>query len=186
MFFALHSLLSDSSTIISWVWEGFPVRGPIAAPHGALTILAMCIGLTIGLFYENLVASWTFYGIGCLGATFLTLRSNWSGYYGALVLTVYLLAFSVPMVSTAARRSPAATFGLGFLLYNFLVLFHVWVVAYAFVPGGPYVREHTDWIMLTTMLFIGCGVFTIIGSPATSRRGKRVSSSYAQIGRAHV
>lgn len=180
LFFALHSLLSDSSTMISWVWEGFPVRGPIAAPHGALTILAMCVGLTIGLFYENLAASWTFYGIACLGATFLTLKSNWSGYYGALVLSVYLLAFSVPMVSTAARRSPAATFGLGFLLYNFLVLFHVWVVAYAFVPGGPYVREHTDWIMLTTMLFIGCGVFTIIGSPATSRKGRRVSSSYAQ------
>ena len=40
-----------------------------------------------------------------------------------------------------------------------MVLFHVWVVAYAFVPGGPLVREHTDWIMLTMMTLIGFGVY---------------------------
>lgn len=178
LFFALHSLLSDSSTIISWVWEGFPVRGPIAAPHGALTIAAMSVGLIIGLFYQGIAASWTFYGLGCLGAAFLTLRMNWAGYYGGLLLTVYLLAFSVPMISTAARRSPATSFGLGFLLYNFLVLFHVWVVAYAFVPGGPLVRERTDWIMITMMLFIGLGVFTIVGTPSSKKQIKR--PAYAQ------
>ncbi|KAI6901414.1 calcofluor white hypersensitive protein [Hortaea werneckii] len=50
-----------------------------------------------------------------------------------------------------------------------MVLFHVWVVAYAFVPGGPLVREHTDWVMATTMIMIGCGVFSSLqnsGSPA--------------------
>lgn len=36
--FALHSLLSDSSTMILWVWEGYPIRGPLAVPHGAYTI----------------------------------------------------------------------------------------------------------------------------------------------------
>ncbi len=173
LFFTLHSLLSDSSTMISWVWEGFPVRGPIAAPHGALTIAAMALGLAIGLLYEGLASSWTFFGIGCIGAALLTGKMNWTGYYGALILTVYLLAFSVPMISTAARRSPATSFGLGFLLYNFLVLFHVWVVAYAFVPGGPLVRERTDWIMTLTMIFIGLGVFTIVGSPASQKKGKR-------------
>jgi hypothetical protein len=170
LFFALHSLLSDSSTMISWVWEGFPVRGPIAAPHGAVTIAAMGAGLVIGFMYEDFARSWTFYGIGCVGAAFLTLYSNWTGYYGALALTVYLLAFSVPMISVASRRNPATTFGLGFLIYNFLVLFHVWVVAYAFVPGGPYVREHTDWIMTITMIFIGMGVFTTISSPSDKRK----------------
>lgn len=171
LFFALHSLLSDSSTMISWVWEGFPVRGPIAAPHGALTIAAMGVGLAIGLFYEKVASSWTFYGIGCIGAALLTTKMDWTGYYGALALTVYLLAFSVPMISVASRRYPASTFGLGFLLYNFLVLFHVWVVAYAFVPGGPLVREHTDWIMIVTMIFIGMGVFTTVSTP--SKKGKR-------------
>ncbi|OBT46186.1 hypothetical protein VE00_02295 [Pseudogymnoascus sp. WSF 3629] len=171
LFFALHSLLSDSSTMILWVWTGFPVRGPLAAPHGAVTIAAMCGGLVLGLFYPLLARSWTFYGLGCVGAALLTARGDWTGYSGALLLTVYLLAFSVPMIGAAAKRNPATVFGLGFLVYNFVVLFHVWVVAYAFVPGGPLVRERTDWVMSTTMLLIGCGVFTIsspTGAKSTS------------------
>jgi hypothetical protein len=171
LFFGLHSLLSDSSTMILWVWEGWPVRGPISAPHGAVTILAMGAGLLIGLFYEDFTRSWTFYGIGSVGAAVLTLYSNWTGYFGALALTIYLMGVAVPLIASAARKSPAATFGLGFFMYNFLVLFHVWVVAYAFVPGGPLVRERTDWVMTSTMLLIGCGVFTSVSStPAAQRK----------------
>lgn len=160
VFFALHSLLSDSSTMILWVWEGYPVQGPISAPHGAWTIAAMGAGLSIGLFYNGFAQSWTFYEIGTVGAAVLTLYSNWTGFYGALALTVYLTAVTPVMIASAARKSPAVTFGLGFLVYNFLVLFHVWVVAYAFVPGGPLVREHTDWIMTVTMICIGAGIFS--------------------------
>jgi hypothetical protein len=170
LIFGMHSLLSDSSTMILWVWEGYPVRGPIAVPHGAATIAAMSIGLVIGLFYEDIARSWTFYGIGCIGAAAVTLYSNWSGYMGALTLATYLMAISVPMIASAARKSPAITFGLGFFIYNFMVLFHVWVVAYAFVPGGPLVREHTDWVMTCTMLLIGCGVFTSVSSTPPAQR----------------
>jgi hypothetical protein len=170
LFFGLHSLLSDSSTMILWVWEGYPVRGPISAPHGAVTIAAMGAGLLVGLFREDFARSWTFYGIGCVGAAMLTLYSHWTGYYGALLLATYLLTASVPLIGSAARKNPATTFGLGFLVYNFMVLFHVWVVAYAFVPGGPLVREHTDWVMITTMLLIGCGVFSAVSSSRAAQK----------------
>jgi hypothetical protein len=170
LFFALHSLLSDSSTMILWVWEGYPIRGPISPVHGSITILAMSSGLLLGLYNEDLAGSWTLYGIGSLGAAVLTLYSNWTGYMGALLLTVYLMAVSVPIIASAARKSPATTFGLGFLVYNFMVLFHVWVVAYAFVPGGPLVRERTDWVMTATMLLIGCGVFTSMSSTPIAQR----------------
>jgi hypothetical protein len=171
LFFGLHSLLSDSSTMILWVWEGYPIRGPISAPHGAWTIAAMAAGLVLGLFKEDIAQGWSFYGIGCVGAAMLTMYSHWKGYYGALILTVYLMAASIPLIGSAARKSPAKSFGVGFLVYNFMVLFHVWVVAYAFVPGGPLVREHTDWVMTATMLLIGCGIFTAVSSsPAVQRR----------------
>ncbi|RDW73896.1 hypothetical protein BP5796_07338 [Coleophoma crateriformis] len=176
LFFGLHSLLSDSSTMILWVWEGYPIRGPISAPHGAWTIAAMGAGLFLGLFNESFARSWTFYGIGCIGAATLTLYSHWKGFYGALTLAVYLVAVSVPLISSAAGKRPAITFGLGFLIYNFMVLFHVWVVAYAFVPGGPLVREHTDWVMLTTMLLIGCGVFGSLSSTSAAQK-KRTDTS---------
>ncbi|KKZ65391.1 hypothetical protein EMCG_08771 [[Emmonsia] crescens] len=175
LFFAMHSLLSDSSTMILWVWEGFPIRGPIAVPHGAYTIIAMGAGLLLGVFYPRLSGSWTAFGIGSIGAAVLTSYSHWFGYYGALTLTIYVMSVTPVLITSAVRHSPATTFGLGFLVYNLMVLFHVWVVAYAFVPGGPFVREHTDWVMLATMLLIGAGVFSaaISNSSSSTVRGKR-------------
>ncbi|RII06390.1 hypothetical protein CUC08_Gglean009611 [Alternaria sp. MG1] len=179
--FAMHSLLSDSSTMISWVWEGYPVRGPLAVPHGTLTLLAMGLGLTIGLFAPNLSRSWAFYGVGSIGAAVLTTTSHWSGFYGALVLAMYTMAAAPILIAHAARHSPGRTFGLGFLVYNFMVLFHVWVVAYAFVPGGPLVREHTDWVMTAMMLQIGAGIFSVSAQPPALKnyKGKAVITAAA-------
>ncbi|KAJ4348216.1 Protein cwh43 [Didymosphaeria variabile] len=173
LFFSMHSLLSDSSTMILWVWEGYPVRGPLAVPHGAWTLLAMGFGLIIGLFTPALARSWVFYGIGSVGAAILTTSKHWTGYYGALSLTVYTMAAVPVLIGHAARHSPAKTFGIGFLVYNLLVLAHVWIVAYAFVPGGPLMREHTDWVMTAMMLCIGAGVFSASAQPSPPKaKGK--------------
>jgi hypothetical protein len=175
LLFAMHSLLSDSSTMISWVWEGFPVRGPVAVPHGVLTIFAMGAGLVYGLFCPRVAGSWTAFGIGSLGAALLTCYSRWTGFYGGLALAFYVMAVAPVLVSSAGRHYPAATFGLGGLVYVFLILFHVWVVAYAFVPGGPLVREHTDWLMAATMLSIGAGVFSAGITNSSSPKARTIS-----------
>ncbi|RYP42538.1 hypothetical protein DL767_000226 [Monosporascus sp. MG133] len=161
LLFGMHSLLSDTSTMILWAWEGYPVRGPLPVPHGWLTMAAMTVGLLSGILRPALITTWSLYGVGCLGAAILTACRHWFGYYGGLVTAFYLMAIAGPLITAAAKENPAVTFGLGFFLYNFMVLFHVWVVAYAFVPGGPLVREHTDWIMITMMLLIGLGVFNL-------------------------
>ncbi|KAI1344358.1 Frag1/DRAM/Sfk1 family protein [Xylariaceae sp. FL0016] len=161
LFFGMHSLLSDTSTMILWVWEGYPVRGPLSAPHGWFTIMAMTAGLLVGIYQPKVVSTWSVYSTGCVGAAVLTVYANWLGYSGALITAFYLMALAPPLLTAAARKNPAMTFGFGFFVYNFMVLFHVWVVAYAFVPGGPLVREHTDWIMTTMMLLLGAGVFNL-------------------------
>ncbi|KAL9107133.1 MAG: hypothetical protein Q9227_007913 [Pyrenula ochraceoflavens] len=189
LFFGLHSLLSDSSTMILWVWEGFPVRGPLSVPHGAYTIFIMSAGLLLGLFFPALVGSWTIYGIGAFGAAILTCYSNWFGYYGGLVLAAYLMGVTPILISSAVQHGAASTFGVGFMVYNFLVFFHVWVVAYAFVPGGPLVRERTDWVMMSTMLFIGAGVFSALQTnannvsrkPKSYATGRRSRSYYVYV-----
>ncbi|KAI5859843.1 Frag1/DRAM/Sfk1 family-domain-containing protein [Durotheca rogersii] len=168
LFFGLHSLLSDTSTMILWVWEGYPVRGPLCTIHGWLTLAAMTGGLLAGIRAPKLVSTWPAYGLGCTGVAILTLYHNWLGYVGALTTAFYLTAIASPVITAASRGCPATTFGLGFFIYNLMVLFHVWVVAYAFVPGGPLVREHTDWIMITMMLFIGAGVLNVTST--SSRR----------------
>ncbi|KAH8724671.1 Frag1/DRAM/Sfk1 family-domain-containing protein [Phaeosphaeriaceae sp. PMI808] len=179
LLFSMHSLLSDSSTMISWVWEGYPIRGPVAVPHGAVTLLAMGLGLAIGLYTPNLSRSWAFFGTGSVGAAVLTTRAHWSGYFGALVIAVYTMAAAPTLITHAARHSPAKVFGFGFLIYNFMVLFHVWVVAYAFVPGGHLVRERTDWVMAAMMLLIGAGVFSASSQPAALKnyKGKAVATA---------
>jgi endonuclease/exonuclease/phosphatase family metal-dependent hydrolase len=165
LFFGMHSLLSDSSTMISWGWEGFPVRGPIAV-HGVVIITAMNLGVCTGIFYKDSLSTRTRLLMTAGGTLFVTAFSHWTGYIGALILAFSLMSLSPAMISSAVRHDPAITFGLGFLFYNLLVLAHVWVVAYAFVPGGPLLREHTDWIMATMVAFIGLGVF---GLPSASR-----------------
>lgn len=159
IFFGLHSLLSDTSTMILWVWEGYPIRGPINPTHSWCTIAAMSLGLFGGISSPNTAGSWFTWLSGAIGAMILTFYKHWFGYYGGLVLATYLVAVSIPLISTAAKVHPAVTFGAGFCIYNFLVLFHVWVVAYAFVPGGPLVRERTDWVMILMMVMIGAGVY---------------------------
>jgi hypothetical protein len=188
LFFSMHSLLSDSSTMILWVWEGWPARGPLAVPHGAVTLLAMGFGVVIGLYAPSFARSWTFYGIGSIGAAVVTLYSHWFGYYGALAITIYTMAAAPVLISSAVRHSPGKTFGLAFLVYNFLVLAHVWVVAYAFVPGGPLMREHTDWVMSAMMIFIGCGIFSAQvseTSPAVARGKARAPTPAARKQRAY-
>lgn len=160
LLFGLHSMLSDSSTMILWTWDGFPIKGPIAVPHGALTLLAMGVGFLIGMFKENWATSWTFFGIGSFGTAVLYKNPGWIGFYGALVLATYLMALIPSFVKSAAKHPPARTFGTAFLVYNIVVLAHVWVVAYAFVPGGPLLRERTDIVLTITMILIGAGVFS--------------------------
>lgn len=185
LFFGLHSLLSDTSTMILWVWEGYPIRGPYSSTHGWMTAVAMTAGLLLGLHYPNLMTSWTAYAVGCVGAAYLTLHHNWLGYYGGLTLAVYLMALCVPLIRHASRRSPATSFGVGFLIYNVMVLFHVWVVAYAFVPGGPLVREHTDWVMITMMGLIGCGVFDMASARAREPSQPKAPGTRSQHRRYH-
>lgn len=186
LFFALQSLLSDTSTMILWVWDGYPIRGPTANTSAWYTIFAMTGGLLLGLFRPNVVNTYAFYALGCAGAAILTFFHHWFGYLGALVTATFLMAVSFPLLTNAAKKNPAATFGLGFLIYNVMVLFHVWVVAYAFVPGGPLVREHTDWVMLTTWLLIGAGVLDINNIKNSRRAGKRpVPAPNAPFARPH-
>ena len=159
LFFGLHSLLSDSSTMILWVWEGFPVRGPIAA-SGVLTLLSMGCGIVQYLRFQDEAYHWIKFCALGLGAFLLTSYSHWTGYLGASMVAIELIAFTPPLLASAARSGPLA-FGLGFLIYNFMVLAHVWIVAYAFVPGGPLLREHTDWVMTATVLLVGAGIYNL-------------------------
>ena len=167
LFFGMHSLLSDSSTMILWVWEGFPVRGPIPA-NGVITLMAMGGGVFQYVWLQERAANWVSFMLLGLGALLLTNYSHWTGFLGAILLATELVALAPPLIRSAASHGPAV-FGFGFFLYNLMVLAHVWVVAYAFVPGVPLLREHTDWIMIVLVLMVWSGIYK---TPRVSRTAK--------------
>ena len=171
LFFGMHSLLSDSSTMILWVWEGFPVRGPIAV-SGIFTILAMGAGTFAGVSLQEKVSSFVPLSAISIGAFLLLNSSNWTGYIGALLLSFNLMMIAPALIRSAARQGHV-TFGLGFFIYNIMVLAHVWVVAYAFVPGGPLMREHTDWVMAATVLLLAAGVYAVPKPGVTAKNSPR-------------
>ena len=173
LMFGLHSLLSDSSTMILWVWEGFPVRGPIPA-NGVFTLLAMGGGVVYYLWLQERASNWISFASLGVGAFLLTTYGHWTGYLGGILMAIALLSLAPSLIISTARNGPVA-FGIGFLIYNLMVLAHVWVVAYAFVPGGPLLREHTDWIMIGLVLLIGTGLYSMpkVTSTAISRQRAR-------------
>ena len=50
------------------------------------------------------------------------------------------------MVDRLTSCPVGRTLLLSMVTYVALMLFQVWTVAYNFVPGGEYTREHTDWL----------------------------------------
>lgn len=176
LFFAQHSLLSDSSTLILWVWDGYPVTGPQAVPHGAWTICVMGAGLLVGFSYRSLARVWAWYASGFAGAFLFTVCSGWIGYYGGLCFAFYVMSLVPSFLEVASRLPPGRVFGFAFLLYNLMVLAHVWVVAYAFVPGGPLLRERSELLMLFTMLLLGAGVTNLSRTPTYERSKLGIST----------
>jgi hypothetical protein len=167
--------------MILWVWDGYPVKGPLVVPHGVITIVAMGLGiLASGQLPPSLPASWPAFAAASIGATFLYSFAGWWGYLGGLVLGVYLMAITPQLLFAAsATTNPGRVFGTAFFIYDFLVLAHVWVVAYAFVPGGPLLRERTDLLIIWMMLAIGGGILHLQRQKSTSKEDVRRDSGIA-------
>lgn len=151
LIFTLHNLLADSTTLIAWSWTGYPVRGPIPHLHGYLTIMAQSFGLAIPALlpsdWAGIVCHPLWFVFGAVSAYVMYHHRDWVGYLGGLNLAVFCMSV-LPMVLSAAAESSngrlARTYTLAFFVTCLLYFASVWTVAYAFVPGGVYLRERTD------------------------------------------
>lgn len=151
LIFTLHNLLADSTTLIAWSWTGYPVRGPVPHLHGYLTIIAQCLGLVIPVLLPSAWVSILFHPVwfayGAVSAYVTYHHRDWVGYFGGLNLAVFSMSVLPTILSMAAESSNghlARTYTLAFFVTCLLYLASTWTVAYAFVPGGVYLRERTD------------------------------------------
>jgi hypothetical protein len=155
LLFCLHNLLADSSTLIAWSWTGFTngrANGPVPNIHSSLTLIAQSLGLLIAMLLNESPPPgnrairrrlWIVYGVASCSVSYQ--YRNWLGYLGGLNFAFFLMS-AMPLIlqSAAEAGNVGNTYFTGWVLYCLLSLANVWTVAYAFVPGGVYLRERTD------------------------------------------
>ncbi|KAF9579831.1 hypothetical protein BGW38_003748 [Lunasporangiospora selenospora] len=155
--FCMHSMYTDSSTIGRWALGGYPNTGPFPVAGGLMVVIAMAIGLALSA-ERSLATSIKWWAVGSLGLTVLHVHEGNFSFAGGLVFTVYALSLFPTLIRSLSRHPPGRTFLVAMMTYNVLALAHVWVVAYAFVPGGEIMREHTDYVLIAMQLCILLGI----------------------------
>lgn len=160
LLFTIHNLLGDSSTLIAWSWTGYEnrlPRGPVPHLHGFLTIIAMVLGLCLALYStihqqngkQSFISSHFWYMFGAASTYVMYAYKNWLGYAGGFGLALWLMSI-LPLVFESAaeaacsRRAVARLYGSAMFFYCVMHVAGTFTVAYAFVPGGVYLRERTD------------------------------------------
>lgn len=155
--FTLHCFITDSSTLITWSWTGYPVKGPVPHLHGSLTHVAQAVGLLLPFLFSSLSSLshpvWFFYG--ALSAYVTYGYKDWTGYFGGLNLALFLMSIiPVVLARAASNKHLARTYTLAFLVSALFDVVSTFTVAYAFVPGGEIFRERTHVVLAVQMLFI--------------------------------
>lgn len=164
LFFLLVLLYTDTGTTIAWSFNGYPTSGPHNVPHGALTILALSLGVLLPFispsFTRRLSLSPISFLSACICATLTYSQTSWLSYIPALVLGTYSTVIFPSYLSSILRHtSTPSSFFLAWFVYSLLVLASTFAVAYAFVPGGAAFRERMDLVLGSTMVLIGFGLY---------------------------
>ncbi|XP_076447003.1 PGAP2-interacting protein-like [Babylonia areolata] len=157
LLFLTHWCFGEVSLITRWVVRGYPDHGPLPDLWGAPVLVSLLVGVSVSEMHPlTLSPLWTLLGTAAL--CILYYLPTWQGYAGGLLLAVYTLSVWPRMVNQVSACPPGRTLALANLVYIVQVLFLVWTVAYNFVPGGEYTREHTDWLIAAVMASILLGL----------------------------
>ncbi|SGZ47950.1 CIC11C00000005210 [Sungouiella intermedia] len=186
--FCLQAYLSDSSTMIYWTWEGYPIRGPTPLTGGLFHFAAFALGILASIqIHPNLFASPIYSLFSAASAYVLYAYKGWVGFGGSLGYTFYLSSLAPLVGQAVAGYNIAALFTIAFFVSIVISLASVWIVAYAFVPGGPLLRERTDLIVASSVALVTLAVvnYTLrknaLNITRVEVRGSRLFSSTLKI-----
>ncbi|KGK39540.1 hypothetical protein CAS74_002940 [Pichia kudriavzevii] len=181
LMFSWMSMLTDSSVIITWVWDGYPISGPTPVPHGAVTLSVMLFGIYFGFYNPRSYKLIT--GLGIIGSVILYSFHGWLGYFGGMIYTFWLTYVSQICFEQLSGYydNIAKVMFAALSVTTILVLMHVWVVAYAFVPGGPLLRERTDIVLGSSVLLIAMFVYGLKGIELNHIKVKKHISKFNNI-----
>lgn len=155
LFYSLSAMLTDGLTIVYFGWEGYPA-GPLPTTHLVVVFGAVAVGILLSL--TSIPTHPLFSVAGAAGGAALYALTDYASLAGGVVYAVYLAGVTPAVLRKAhATNRPGLVFGLGGLVQVAILLAHVFIVAYAFVPGGVFFREHYDYVLgvLTVLVALG-------------------------------
>ncbi|KAG6805537.1 hypothetical protein H0H92_015033, partial [Tricholoma furcatifolium] len=89
-----------------------------------------------------------------MSAYIMYTHRDWQGYAGGLAFAFFLMSIIPIVLRRAVLRAQgdvARVFGAAMGTYCLLNLASIFTVAYAFVPGGAYLRERTDAVLVAQL-----------------------------------
>ncbi|SJM87241.1 probable protein CWH43 [Zygosaccharomyces bailii] len=164
LMFGIHQLMTDSSTLIYWSWEGWnqDTMGPLAWPWSGLTCLVMLFAAVTSLkFAKNVL----FPCILLVEATVVLCNRNvteWNNYiYGGLTYVVAIIWMIPSYFAVLSDLNSIIVLVFGLIFYVLISMSSVWVVAYPFVPLGWLLRERIEVVVWTSTICIVLGAFAL-------------------------
>lgn len=158
LLYLTHWCFGEVSLITRWTVRGYPSHGPLPNPWGAPVLFCLAVGVYLSP-RRQLAQSKVWWLVALVGFAALYYLPTWHGYTGGLVLAVYTMSIWPEMTDRLTLCPPVRTLVVVMLVYLVQIFFFVWTVAYNFVPGGVYTREHTDYLIVAVMGGIFLGLF---------------------------
>lgn len=157
-FFSIKSYLADSSTLALWTWDGYPITGPTPVTGALFHYGSVGAGILAAVsLHPNNINRPFFHILGGISAYVLYLYPGWLGYAGACGYVFYLSAVGPVIWQSTAGYNVAGLFTVALFVDIIISLASIWIVAYAFVPGGPLLRERTDIVLGTSFALVVAG-----------------------------
>lgn len=154
--FCIHWLFTDTITLSRFIWTGYPNHGPVPFPDGLAVIVALALGLVLST-QSSIATHPIWWSLAAGGSALLYYSETWMAFAGGLVLAAYVMSVTPWFISSISKHSPIYSLAIAIFVYNMLLFGSVWVVAYAFVPYGEYMREHTEYLIGLMMFFMLIG-----------------------------
>lgn len=175
--YGLQNFLCDAAILILNVSEGYPILGPKPALHGVITIAAMALSIISGaILATSYILNPNVLSAIVIGACVYHNASGWKAYISGLIISCGICLSSATIMKAAAQFAPGPVFGIGLTFYAILSSMSVWTVTDAFVPGGEYMRERTDILMISTILLFSVGFIS-----AMKLREDKASTKQTQV-----
>ncbi|XP_064608784.1 PGAP2-interacting protein-like [Liolophura sinensis] len=158
LLYLTHWCFGEVSLITRWVVRGYPDPGPSGNPWGGLVLVMVTLGILLSWTGVSRYLTWWLLGTCSLCALYYL--PTWQGFTGGLILAVVTFSLWPEITENLTLCPPARTLFVAMVIYLVEIFFFVWTVAYNFVPGGVYTREHTDYLIICVCVFIFLGLLS--------------------------